>query len=99
MGFPVAPPRLPDPPQQITQEYMREFKRVLDAYFFSVFNSYTLNVTSVNFVNLPGSGYGIGPGGVWNNNGVLSIVTTPPYHYPSGAQGTTAVGKVTVVIV
>ena len=87
-------PALTQPGDQYDPQYFRQLIRMLDAYFATLDNSNDLTTMS-----LPGSGYGLPPGALWNNNGSVQTVSSDSGQaYVGGVQIRTLIGTVTVSV-
>lgn len=71
----TAPPVLPHPPAEYSEQYMADLLRVLTLYFRRVSSPDVMASGQLILTNLPTSAAGLPVGTVWNDAGTLKIVT------------------------
>ena len=69
-----APPSLPLPPTEYSEQYFNQLVRSLNAYFRQVGSTTPIVVDSITLNSLPTSAVGLPVGSVWNDAGTLKIV-------------------------
>ena len=69
-----APPALPLPPKEYSEEYVNQLVRSLNSYFRLLGSTTPIVVDSITLNDLPTSSTGLPPGSVWNDGGTLKIV-------------------------
>lgn len=69
-----APPALPLPPTEYSEQYFNQLVRSLNTYFRQVGSTTPIVVDSITLNNLPTSATGLPVGAVWNDAGTLKIV-------------------------
>lgn len=71
----IAPPRLPEPPPEISQVYMQDLLRALELFISQERNPGELRGTKITLTDLPTSSSGLETGALWNDSGTVKIVT------------------------
>ena len=71
----AAPPILPLPPREYSDQYMMDFVRVLNLYFNRASSPDVFTSGQLVLSDLPTSSVGLRSGTVWNDGGTLKIVT------------------------
>jgi len=71
----IAPPRLPEPPVEYTQQYMADLIRALELFIAQERNPGELRGTKITLTNLPTSSSGLETGALFNDSGTVKIVT------------------------
>lgn len=71
----VSPPRLPEPPAEITSIYMQDLVKALELFISQERNPGELRGTKITLTNLPTSSSGLESGSLWNDSGTVKIVT------------------------
>jgi hypothetical protein len=71
----IAPPRLPEPPPEISQVYMQDLLRALELFISQERNPGELRGTKITLTDLPTSSTGLETGALWNDAGTVKIVT------------------------
>ena len=71
----VPPPRLPEPPEQITREYVEDLVRTLEIFITQERNPGELRATKITLTDLPTSATGLESGALYNDSGTIKIVT------------------------
>ena len=71
----VAPPRLPEAPEEYTRVYMEDLVRALDNYIQQERNPGEMRGTKLTLTDLPTSPTGLEVGSLWNDAGTVKIVT------------------------
>lgn len=73
VGIPA--PRLPEPPEQITREYIEDLVRTLEIFITQERNPGELRATKITLTDLPTSATGLESGALYNDSGTIKIVT------------------------
>ena len=71
----VAPPRLPEPPIEYTQQYMADLVRSIQVFIEQERNPGEMRGTKLTLTDLPTSATGLETGALFNDSGVVKIVT------------------------
>ena len=71
----IPPPRLPEPPEQITREYVEDLVRTLEIFITQERNPGELRATKITLTDLPTSATGLESGALYNDSGTIKIVT------------------------
>ena len=71
----IAPPRLPEPPVEYTQQYMADLVRALELFIAQERNPGEMRGTKITLTNLPTSSSGLETGALFNDSGTVKIVT------------------------
>ena len=71
----VAPPRLPEPPIEYTQQYMADLIRSLEVFIEQERNPGEMRGTRLTLTDLPTSATGLETGSLFNDSGVVKVVT------------------------
>ena len=71
----LAPPRLPDPPAEITTRYMQDLVRALEVFIQQERTAGELRATKITLTDLPTSASGLETGALYNDSGTVKIVT------------------------
>jgi hypothetical protein len=71
----IAPPRLPEPPVEYTQQYMADLIRALELFIAQERNPGEMRGTKITLTNLPTSSSGLETGALFNDSGTVKIVT------------------------
>ena len=71
----VAPPRLPEPPVEYTQGYMADLVRSLQVFIEQERNPGEMRGTKLTLTDLPTSATGLETGALFNDSGVVKVVT------------------------
>ena len=71
----VPAPRLPEPPEQITREYLEDLVRTLEIFITQERNPGELRATKITLTDLPTSATGLESGALYNDSGTIKIVT------------------------
>lgn len=74
-GTGIAPPRLPEAPQEYTQHYMEDLLRSLEIFISQQTNPGEIRASSITITNLPTSPTDLEVGSLWNDAGTVKIVT------------------------
>ena len=69
----VAPPRLPEPPIEYTQQYMAELVRSLQVFIEQERNPGELRGTKLTLTDLPTSATGLETGSLYNDSGTVKV--------------------------
>ena len=73
-GNQVAPPRLPEAPEEYTRSYMQDLIRSLEIFIEQERTPGGLRGTSITLTALPTSPTGLESGALWNDSGTVKIV-------------------------
>tara|TARA_B100001287_G_scaffold263165_1_gene253762 strand:- start:134 stop:364 length:231 start_codon:yes stop_codon:yes gene_type:complete len=71
----VAPPRLPEPPIEYTQQYMADLVRSLQVFIEQERNPGEMRGTKLTLTDLPTSATGLETGSLYNDSGTVKVVT------------------------
>ena len=71
----VAPPRLPEAPEEYTLVYMEDLIRTLEIFIAQERNPGEMRGTKLTLTDLPTSSTGLEVGSLWNDAGTVRIVT------------------------
>ena len=71
----VAPPRLPEPPIEYTQQYMADLVRSLQVFIEQERNPGEMRGTKLTLTDLPTSATGLETGALYNDSGTIKVVT------------------------
>ena len=71
----IPPPRLPEPPEQITRQYVEDLIRSLEIFIAQERNPGELRATKITLTDLPTSSSGLEVGSLFNDSGTIKIVT------------------------
>jgi|TARA_B100000161_G_scaffold199925_1_gene145832 hypothetical protein len=71
----VAPPRLPEPPIEYTQQYMADLVRSIQVFIEQERNPGEMRGTKLTLTDLPTSATGLETGALFNDSGVVKVVT------------------------
>jgi len=71
----LPPPRLPEPPAEISQVYMQDLLRALELFIAQERNPGELRGTKITLTELPTSATGLETGSLYNDSGTVKIVT------------------------
>ena len=69
------PPRLPEAPEDYTQQYMADLIRALELFISQERNPGELRGTKITLTDLPTSASGLETGALYNDSGTVKIVT------------------------
>jgi len=69
----VAPPRLPEPPIEYTQQYMADLVRSLQTFIEQERNPGELRGTKITLTDLPTSATGLETGALYNDSGTVKV--------------------------
>ena len=69
----VAPPRLPEPPIEYTQQYMADLVRSLQVFIEQERNPVELRGTKLTLTDLPTSATGLETGSLYNDSGTIKV--------------------------
>ena len=69
----VAPPRLPEPPIEYTQQYMADLVRSLQTFIEQERNPGELRGTKLTLTDLPTSATGLETGSLYNDSGTIKV--------------------------
>ena len=71
----VAPPRLPEPPIEYTQQYMADLVRSIEVFIEQERNPGEMRGTKITLTDLPTSATGLETGALYNDSGTIKVVT------------------------
>ena len=71
----VAPPRLPEAPEEYTQRYMSDLIRTLEIFISQERTPGEMRGTKITLTDLPTSATGLESGALYNDSGTVKIVT------------------------
>jgi len=69
----VAPPRLPEPPTEYTQQYMADLVRSLQTFIEQERNPGEMRGTKITLTDLPTSSTGLETGALYNDAGTVKV--------------------------
>ena len=69
----VAPPRLPEPPIEYTQQYMADLIRSLQTFIEQERNPGEMRGTKLTLTDLPTSATGLETGSLYNDSGTVKV--------------------------
>ena len=69
----VAPPRLPEPPTEYTQQYMADLVRSLQVFIEQERNPGEMRGTKLTLTDLPTSATGLETGTLYNDGGTVKV--------------------------
>ena len=69
----VAPPRLPEPPIEYTQQYMADLVHSLQVFIEQERNPGELRGTKLTLTDLPTSATGLETGSLYNDSGTIKV--------------------------
>ena len=69
----VAPPRLPEPPTEYTQQYMADLVRSLEVFIEQERNPGEMRGTKLTLTDLPTSATGLETGSLYNDSGTIKV--------------------------
>ena len=69
----AAPPRLPEPPIEYTQQYMADLVRSLQVFIEQERNPGELRGTKLTLTDLPTSATGLETGSLYNDSGTIKV--------------------------
>ena len=69
----VAPPRLPEPPIEYTQQYMADLVRSLQVFIEQERNPGEMRGTKLTLTDLPTSATGLETGSLYNDSGTVKV--------------------------
>ena len=72
-GTGIAPPRLPEAPQQYSQQYMEDLLRWLEIFIQQERTPGELRGTTITLTDLPTSSTGLETGTLWNDAGTVKV--------------------------
>ena len=71
----IAPPRLPEPPTEYTQQYMADLVRSIQVFIEQERNPGEMRGTKLTLTALPTSATGLETGSLYNDSGTVKVVT------------------------
>ena len=71
----IAPPRLPEPPIEYTQQYMADLVRSLQTFIEQERNPGEMRGTKLTLTDLPTSATGLETGTLYNDGGTVKVAT------------------------
>ncbi len=72
-GNQVAPPRLPEAPEEYTRSYMQDLIRTLEIFIEQERNPGEIRATSLTITDLPTSATGLEAGTLYNDAGTVKV--------------------------
>ena len=69
----IAPPRLPEPPQEYSASYMQDLVRALAIFIEKERNPGQLRGTKITLTNLPTGATGLETGALYNDGGTVKV--------------------------
>tara|TARA_R100000231_G_scaffold9320_1_gene11829 strand:+ start:2187 stop:2414 length:228 start_codon:yes stop_codon:yes gene_type:complete len=69
----IAPPRLPEAPQEYSVSYMQDLIRALEVFIEQERNPGQLRGTTITLTNLPTSAAGLESGALYNDGGTVKV--------------------------
>lgn len=69
----VAPPRLPEPPTEYTQQYMADLVRSIQVFIEQERNPGEMRGTKITLTALPTSASGLETGALYNDSGTVKV--------------------------
>ena len=69
----VAPPRLPEPPIEYTQQYMADLVRSIQTFIEQERNPGEMRGTKLTLTDLPTSATGLETGSLYNDGGTVKV--------------------------
>ena len=69
----VAPPRLPEPPIEYTQQYMADLVRSLQVFIEQERNPGDIRASTLTITDLPTSATGLETGTLYNDSGTVKV--------------------------
>ena len=69
----VAPPRLPEPPIEYTQQYMADLVRSIQVFIEQERNPGEMRGTKLTLTDLPTSATGLETGALYNDSGTVKV--------------------------
>ena len=69
----IAPPKLPEPPREYTQQYMADLVRSLQTFIEQERNPGELRGTKITLTDLPTSATGLETGALYNDSGTVKV--------------------------
>ena len=74
-GTGIAPPRLPEAPEEYSRQYMEDLLRSLEIFIQQERTPGEIRGTSITLTDLPTSSTGLEVGSLWTDTGTVKIVT------------------------
>lgn len=71
----IAPPRLPDPTEEYSQQYMDDLIRTIELFIQQERTPGEMRGTKITLTDLPTSATGLETGALYNDSGTVKIVT------------------------
>jgi hypothetical protein len=71
----IAPPRLPEPPVEYSQQYLADLVRALELFISQERNPGELRGTKITLTDLPTSATGLETGALYNDSGTVKVAT------------------------
>ncbi len=69
----IAPPRLPEAPQEYSQEHMQDLIRALEVFIEQERNPGELRGSKMTLTDLPTSATGLETGALYNDSGTVKV--------------------------
>jgi len=71
----IAPPRLPEAPEEYSRQYMSDLLRALELFIEQERNPGELRGTKITLTQLPTSATGLETGALYNDSGTVKVAT------------------------
>ncbi len=71
----IAPPRLPEAPEEYSRQYMSDLLRALEIFIEQERNPGELRGTKITLTDLPTSASGLETGALYNDSGTVKVAT------------------------
>ena len=71
----LPPPRLPEPPSEVDQQYLQDLVRALEVCITQERTAGEIRGTSLVLTALPTSATGLEVGSLYNDSGTIKVVT------------------------
>lgn len=71
----IAPPRLPEPPLEYSQQYLNDLIRALELFIAQERNPGEMRGTKITLTDLPTSATGLETGALYNDSGTVKVAT------------------------
>jgi len=71
----IAPPRLPEPPLEYSQQYLNDLIHWLELFIAQERNPGEMRGTKITLTDLPTSATGLETGALYNDSGTVKVAT------------------------
>ena len=71
----IAPPRLPEPPLEYSQQYLNDLILALELFIAQERNPGEMRGTKITLTDLPTSATGLETGALYNDSGTVKVAT------------------------